>query len=68
MQEIAYVAVVKKGRGRGNLGAQEFYFPFERLPRRLARKVHVVHVLQLILVTLEQVLHLERLNLRYGKQ
>ena len=68
MQEIACVAVVKKGRGRGNLGAQEFHFPFDRLPRRLARKVHVVHALQLILVTLEQALHLERLNLRYGKQ
>ena len=68
MQEIACVAVVKKGRGRGNLGVQEFHFPFERLSRRLARKVHVVHALQLILVTLEQALHLERLNLRYGKQ
>ena len=62
MQEIACVAVVKKGRGRENLGAQEFDFPFERLPRRLATKVHVVHALQLILVTLEQALHLERSN------
>lgn len=62
MQEIACVAVVKKGRGRGNLGAKEFHLPFQRLPRRLARKVHVVHALQFILVTLEQALHLERSN------
>ena len=62
MQETACVAGVKKGRGRGNFGAQESHFPFERLPRRLARKVHVVHALQLILVALEQALHLERSN------
>jgi len=45
---VAYVAGVKRGRGRGNLGARvpllararsraliPFPFPFERLPRRL---------------------------------
>ena len=53
-QYLACVAGVKRGRGRGNLGAREdvgrsllplawsralipFPFPFERLPRRLAK-------------------------------
>ena len=45
---LAYVAGVKRARGRGNLGTRDhvltpFPFPFERLPRRLvSAKFHLL--------------------------
>ena len=71
MQEIACVAVVKKGRGRGNLGAQElFRTPVTQASQESARGacIAVNPCNPRASPPFGAIELFDQLNLRYGKQ